>query len=124
MTHDGRLSCYSLPSSSYPTLSFFQGHASIVKLLLEAGAPWNALDRKGNCAGDYAMNEGHQEAYEVLMDAGNFKFTSSSLILYRWGSGGEGVLLESLVQKFQKHGWAQTAPHTLRPDCHSPARLG
>lgn len=45
-----------------------------MKLLLEAGAPWNALDRKGNCAGDYAMNAGHQEAYEVLMDAGNFKF--------------------------------------------------
>ncbi|GAQ80409.1 ankyrin repeat family protein [Klebsormidium nitens] len=46
-----------------------QGHASIVKLLLEAGAPWNALDRRGNCAGDYAMNEGHQEAYEVLLNA-------------------------------------------------------
>jgi protein arginine N-methyltransferase 2 len=30
------------------------GHLGIVQLLLEAGAPWNAQDVEGYCAGDYA----------------------------------------------------------------------
>ncbi|KAL9257710.1 arginine N-methyltransferase 2-like protein [Drosera capensis] len=48
-----------------------RGHAAIVRLLLEAGAPWNALSReKFLCAGDFAMEAGHQEAFEVLLNAG------------------------------------------------------
>lgn len=31
------------------------GHLEIVRALLAAGAPWNALDRQGKCAGEYAM---------------------------------------------------------------------
>lgn len=31
------------------------GHLSIVRALLTAGAPWNALDRQGKCAGEHAM---------------------------------------------------------------------
>ncbi|GAB2218937.1 hypothetical protein Drorol1_Dr00002170 [Drosera rotundifolia] len=47
------------------------GHASVVKLLLDAGAPWNALSReKSLCAGDFAMEAGHEEAFEVLLNAG------------------------------------------------------
>ena len=32
----------------------------MIKLLLENGAPWNALDRKHECAGDYAVKTGDQ----------------------------------------------------------------
>lgn len=46
------------------------GHAEVVAQLLAAGAPWNALDRAGLCAGDYAMSSGHEDAMELLVDAG------------------------------------------------------
>lgn len=46
------------------------GHAEVVRALLKASAPWNALDSSGKCAGDYAMEAGHQEAFDVLLDAG------------------------------------------------------
>ena len=43
-----------------------QGHADTVEALLERGAPWNALDRKGQCAGQYAFgNEHHQVANRI-----------------------------------------------------------
>lgn len=31
------------------------GHLGVVRALLAAGAPWNALDRQRKCAGEYAM---------------------------------------------------------------------
>ncbi|KAK9215755.1 hypothetical protein WN944_007761 [Citrus x changshan-huyou] len=37
------------------------GHANLVKTLLEAGAPWNALSPSNLSAGDFAMDSGHQE---------------------------------------------------------------
>lgn len=46
------------------------GHAEVVRALLQAGAPWNALNPAGQCAGDFAMDAGHQEAFDVLLDAG------------------------------------------------------
>ncbi|KAK9809247.1 hypothetical protein WJX72_012048 [[Myrmecia] bisecta] len=39
-------------------------------LLLDAGAPWNAIDKTGKCAGDYAVEGGHEEAAEFLLEAG------------------------------------------------------
>ena len=33
------------------------GSKEVVKLLLENGAPWNAIDRRGRCAGDYAVDK-------------------------------------------------------------------
>ncbi|GAU36500.1 hypothetical protein TSUD_316270 [Trifolium subterraneum] len=42
----------------------------ILDLLLTAGSPWNALSPSNLSAGDYAMQEGHQEAYELLLNAG------------------------------------------------------
>jgi protein arginine N-methyltransferase 2 len=47
-----------------------QGHAPILDILLTAGAPWNALSPSNLSAGDFAMQEGHQEAYELLLNAG------------------------------------------------------
>lgn len=46
------------------------GHTEVCRLLLEHGAPWNALDRKGKCAGNYASDEGHQDVVDLLVDAG------------------------------------------------------
>lgn len=47
-----------------------QGHVDVIKALLEAGAPWNALTPSNLSAGDFAMEAGHQEAFETLLNAG------------------------------------------------------
>lgn len=36
------------------------GNCDMITLLLENGAVWNALDRKHECAGDYAVTAKHQ----------------------------------------------------------------
>ena len=46
------------------------GSAEIVALLLERGAPWNALDRKGRCAGEFAVDAQSQECVDLLVNAG------------------------------------------------------
>ncbi|CAK9182853.1 unnamed protein product [Ilex paraguariensis] len=46
------------------------GRAVVVKLLLEAGAPWNALSPSNLSAGDFAMDSGHQDAFDLLLNAG------------------------------------------------------
>ncbi|KAG6644333.1 protein arginine N-methyltransferase 2 [Carya illinoinensis] len=46
------------------------GHAHVVKILLGAGAPWNALSPSNLSAGDFAMEAGHQEAFDTLLNAG------------------------------------------------------
>ncbi|GMH16454.1 hypothetical protein Nepgr_018295 [Nepenthes gracilis] len=47
-----------------------EGRAGVVKLLLEASAPWNALSPSNLSAGDLAMENAHQEAFEILLNAG------------------------------------------------------
>ena len=44
------------------------GHGAAVAKLVEAGAPWNAIDRRGRCAGNYALDAGHQEVVDQLVD--------------------------------------------------------
>lgn len=53
------------------------GNLEIVKELLLAGAPWNSLDAKGRCAGDYALankdkekSGGNDEIIEELLNHG------------------------------------------------------
>ncbi|KAJ2646463.1 hypothetical protein IWW40_005415 [Coemansia sp. RSA 1250] len=46
------------------------GSVETVKFVLESGIPWNVLDEGDFTAGDYAENEGHQEAYQELVNAG------------------------------------------------------
>lgn len=53
------------------------GHLSICELLLEHGAPWNAVDRYGQCAGNYATDNQHWNVVNLLVDAG----TKAELIL-------------------------------------------
>lgn len=45
-------------------------HAAAVRLLLDAGAPWNAVTPGNISAGDFAMDSGHQEAFDLLLNAG------------------------------------------------------
>ncbi|XWS24144.1 hypothetical protein CRYUN_Cryun28dG0075300 [Craigia yunnanensis] len=47
------------------------GHIDVVKAFLEAGAPWNALSPSDQYAGDLAMDSGHQETFEILLNAGD-----------------------------------------------------
>lgn len=44
------------------------GSVATVRLLLENGAPWNAIDRKYHCAGEYATWNGHQAVVDLLLD--------------------------------------------------------
>ena len=53
------------------------GHISICEILLENGAPWNAIDRYGKCAGNYATDHQHWDIVNLLVDAG----TKAELIL-------------------------------------------
>lgn len=46
------------------------GSVECVALLLEAGAPWNAVDREGLCAGDAAVAKGCEDAAGALLEAG------------------------------------------------------
>ena len=46
------------------------GCLSNVSQLLAAGAPWNAVDRQGLCAGDHALAGGHEDTAAALLDAG------------------------------------------------------
>ena len=44
------------------------GSVPLIKLLLDAGAPWNAQDKEGYTAGEYATSSGNKEAMPVLLD--------------------------------------------------------
>lgn len=46
------------------------GSLDCVRLLLDRGAPWNALDRQGRCAGEYAVEAGSQACVDALVAAG------------------------------------------------------
>lgn len=41
-----------------------------VSALIAAGAPWNAIDRQGRCAGDFAIERGNQVVIDMLVSAG------------------------------------------------------
>jgi len=45
------------------------GHIDICKILLEHGSPWNALDKQGKCAGNYASDNRYQKVVDLLVDA-------------------------------------------------------
>ena len=45
------------------------GHDNVVQALLAAGAPWNAIDRYGACAGNYALDAKKQNMVDLLVDA-------------------------------------------------------
>jgi len=46
------------------------GNSALCQYLLEAGAPWNAVDRQGQCAGNYATDNQHWAAVNLLVEWG------------------------------------------------------
>ena len=46
------------------------GHLHICQTLLENGAPWNAIDRYGKCAGNYATDAQQWDVVNLLVEAG------------------------------------------------------
>jgi protein arginine N-methyltransferase 2 len=46
------------------------GNGALCQHLLEAGAPWNAVDRQGQCAGNYATDNQHWGVVNLLVDWG------------------------------------------------------
>jgi protein arginine N-methyltransferase 2 len=46
------------------------GHLEAMDELLFRGAPWNAVDRQYRCAGDYALEAGHQKCVDRIVNAG------------------------------------------------------
>lgn len=59
-----------ITGSSPLMLASQHGHLDICRALLDAGAPWNAVDRHGKCAGDYATDMQHWDVVNLLVDAG------------------------------------------------------
>jgi len=53
------------------------GNRVLCQHLLEGGAPWNAIDRHGQCAGNYATDNEHWDIVQLFVDWG----TRSELIL-------------------------------------------
>jgi protein arginine N-methyltransferase 2 len=53
------------------------GFVEICKLLLDHGAPWNALDRFNQCAGNFATEKQHWDVVNLLVDPG----TAAKLLL-------------------------------------------
>lgn len=61
-------------------LGFSKAEMLILHIPSPAGAPWNAIDKQGQCAGEYAMEEGHQEAFDILLDAGQSTYSAEHSI--------------------------------------------
>jgi type IV protein arginine methyltransferase len=68
------------------------GFKRLVEQLLDLGAPWNAVDRQGKCAGNYATDAEQWDIVNVLVD---------------WGTRAELILGElqrtQLLQQRQQH---------------------
>lgn len=54
--------------SSTLMLAAASGNVRLCTLLLQHGVPWNSLDRKGRCAGEYALDAGHQAVVDAIVD--------------------------------------------------------
>ncbi|KAL0352127.1 UNVERIFIED_CONTAM: hypothetical protein Scaly_1601400 [Sesamum calycinum] len=57
------------------------GCAEVVKMLLDSGAPWNAVSPSNLSAGDFAMENGHQSAFDILLNAGWKQFRDNHFVL-------------------------------------------
>jgi len=100
------------------------GHFELCKILLEYGAPWNAVDRRGKCAGNYATERQHWHVVDLLVDAG----TKAELILgaairhsMQMSGGGEagggGGIMDHSAAATVGHQYPNAPP---RPVDHEP----
>eukprot|EP00501_MAST-03F_sp_TOSAG23-6_P000890 GSMAST32.ASY1.ANO1.926.1 assembled CDS len=72
------------------------GHLEVMNELLYRGAPWNAVDRQYKCAGDYALEAGHQKCVDRIVNA--------------------GVTSELLLACLKKKSSMSTRPETLKAE--------
>lgn len=69
-----------------------QGHGAVCQYLLQTGgAPWNAMDRNGRCAGNYATDQQHWGVVNLLVEWG----TRAELILGRVERGRRDALTKT-----------------------------
>lgn len=87
------------------------GHFNICSLLLQKGAPWNAVDRQGQCAGNYATDKQHWEVVNLLVDEG----TKAELIL------GASIRLERETSGNNGEESSTTTSTTSTPVEHEPS---
>ena len=87
------------------------GYGPVCRWLLEEqGAPWNAVDRQGQCAGNYATNAQHWDVVNLLVDFA----TQAELIL--------GAIQRNNRQNQQQQQQQQHATTTLdAPVQHQPS---
>ena len=72
-------------------------------LVVDTGAPWNAIDRRGQCAGNYALDAGHQRVVDQLVEHG----VRSELVLgasERRAAGAEASNAEYLSRSVRYEG--------------------
>ena len=108
--------CCSTVNDAYPyTQSNITGESVLMRaathgkleaclLLLELGAPWNAVDRQGRCAGTVALNAGHQDVVNCMVEAGvksELKFAQE-----------ERIEKKKQKQQQQQQQQTQAAPNT------------
>ena len=67
------------------------GNGALCQYLLEAGAPWNAVDRQGQCAGNFATEGQHWGVVNLLVEWG----TRAELIL---GAMERGMRSQTTIQ--------------------------
>ena len=84
------------------------GHLQICEILLEEGAPWNAVDRKGKCAGNYATEYEHWNIVNLLVDTG----TKAELIL--------GAVARASMKGEKEVGDRRTSIQKTAPVEHEP----
>lgn len=82
-------------------LAAIAGNTEALELLLEYGAPWNAVDHSYRTAGDDAEQAGQKECYEILLNHG----CRSELILGLLGRRvrKRTLLLFALVSRISLH---------------------
>ena len=89
------------------------GNLPLVQMLLEAGAPWNAVDRRGQCAGNYATDSQHWDTVNLLVEWG----TRAELIL---GAAQREQQKLLLGQQQPAGGAAAVATDPSIPEAHQP----
>lgn len=89
------------------------GNAGLCQQLLEGGAPWNAIDRKGQCAGNYATDAEHWEVVNLLVEWG----TRSELILGQLQRGQQNQAASATsIMKAPSPGISAEEESSTKPD--------
>ncbi|KAL5107922.1 Protein arginine N-methyltransferase 2 [Taenia crassiceps] len=95
------------------------GHAEVVRYLLDEGAPWNAVDRRYRCAGDYAAMNRQQAIVDMIMDHA----VMSEMILSIAESDDSAVIPSNLPASVEAAALNANAEKGVGEDGLTPSRL-